>query len=298
MGDVIHALPAAASLKASFPKSHLAWVIRPRWAPLLENNRYVDEVIPFNRTRTGAANLWKKLRAKKFDLVVDLQGLIQSAMVAKGAGAREIVGFAREQAREKLASLAYSKRVLTEGPHRVDSYLQLARAAGAKKLLREFPLPMGLPEGSLPSGNFVLASPFAGWGSKQWPIEYYSELARSLDIPLVVNGAPSSQMQLSRIQGATIHLSGILGLIDATRRASAVIGLDSGPMHLAAALNKPGVALFGPTDPLTHGPYGGSLRVIRRDSAVTSYKRREEIDESMRSISPEQVREALEMQIA
>src|SRR5215472_6659403 len=191
MGDVIHALPAAASLKASFPKSHLAWVIRPRWAPLLENNRYVDEVIPFNRTRTGAANLWKKLRAKKFDLVVDLQGLIQSAMVAKGAGAREIVGFAREQAREKLASLAYSKRVLTEGPHRVDSYLQLARAAGAKKLLREFPLPMGLPEGSLPSGNFVLASPFAGWGSKQWPIEYYSELARSLDIPLVVNGAPS-----------------------------------------------------------------------------------------------------------
>jgi len=69
-------------------------------------------------------------------------------------------------------------------------------------------------------------------------------------------------------------------------------------MHLAAALNKPGVALFGPTDPLTHGPYGGSLRVIRRDSAVTSYKRREEIDESMRSISPEQVREALEMQIA
>jgi len=298
MGDVIHALPAAASLKASFPKSHLAWVIRPRWAPLLENNRYVDEVIPFNRTRTGAANLWKKLRAKKFDLVVDLQGLIQSAMVAKGAGAREIVGFAREQAREKLASLAYSKRVLTEGPHRVDSYLQVARAAGAKKLLREFPLPMGLPEGSLPSGNFVLASPFAGWGSKQWPIEYYSELARSLDIPLVVNGAPSSQMQLSRIQGATIHLSGILGLIDATRRASAVIGLDSGPMHLAAALNKPGVALFGPTDPLTHGPYGGSLRVIRRDSAVTSYKRGEEIDESMRSISPEQVREALEMQIA
>ncbi len=96
------------------------------------------------------------------------------------------------------------------------------------------------------------------------------------------------------VRGAQIHLSGIGGLIDATRRGHAVIGVDSGPMHLAAALSKPGVAIFGPTDPASHGPYGGSLRVLRSPDAVTSYKRREEIDESMRAITPGMVLEALE----
>jgi heptosyltransferase-1 len=152
-------------------------------------------------------------------------------------------------------------------------------------------LPAGRPEGTLPDGPFVLASPLAGWGSKQWPLEYYSEVARS--VPLVVNGPPSAEGMLAKIQGAHVHLSSIAGLIDATRRAGAVIGVDSGPMHLAAALKKHGVAIFGPTDPLTHGPYGGSLQVLRDKAAVTSYKRRDEIDSSMRAVSPRQVLEAL-----
>jgi heptosyltransferase-1 len=178
----------------------------------------------------------------------------------------------------------------------VDSYLDLASAAGASHLVHEFPLPPGAPEGELPRGNFVLASPLAGWGSKQWPLEHYAELARSMELPLVVNGPPSSASALQQISGARVHLSGIPGLIDATRRATAVIGVDSGPMHLAAALGKPGVALFGPTDPVTHGPYGGSLKVLRVSSAVTTYKRLSEIDPSMRAIRPAQVLETLAAQ--
>jgi heptosyltransferase-1 len=178
----------------------------------------------------------------------------------------------------------------------VDSYLDLASAAGASHLVREFPLPPGAVEGELPRSNFVLASPLAGWGSKQWPLEYYAELARSMELPLVVNGPPSSEPALQKISGARVHLSGIPGLIDATRRATAVIGVDSGPMHLAAALGKPGVALFGPTDPVTHGPWGGSLKVLRVSSAVTSYKRLAEIDPSMRAIRPAQVLETLAAQ--
>jgi len=91
---------------------------------------------------------------------------------------------------------------------------------------------------------------------------------------------------LAQIPGAHVHLSGIDGLIDATRRAYAVIGVDSGPMHLAAALGKPGVAIFGPTDPTSHGPYGGSLRVLRAAGAETTYKRHADVHESMTAITP------------
>lgn len=294
MGDVIHALPAAASLKHSLPNSVITWVIRPKWAPLLAGNPFVDEVVELERSAEGAIRTAGRLRRERFDVVVDFQGLVQSAVVAAWVKANKKIGLHRSQAREGLASLFYSTAVLTRSAHRVDMNLELAAAAGAASLLRVFPLPEGKPEGMLPEGKFVLASPSAGWGSKQWPLDYYEDVARSLNMPLVLNGPPQSAGLLAGIPSAQIHLSGIEGLIDATRRAHAVIGVDSGPMHLAAALGKPGVAIFGPTDPASHGPYGGSLRVLRSPDAVTSYKRREEIDESMHAVTPEMVLEALE----
>jgi heptosyltransferase-1 len=145
----------------------------------------------------------------------------------------------------------------------------------------------------LPEGNFVLTSPLAGWGSKQWPVEFYQDLAARLTVPLVVNGPPGSAEILSSIRGAHVHLSGIAGLIHATRRAQAVVGVDSGPLHLAAALSKPGVAIFGPTDPSRNGPYGGTIRVLRSANVSTTYKRQTETHDSMRAISPQDVLEAL-----
>ena len=295
MGDVIHALPAVASLKHSFPHSRLSWVIKPRWAPLLEGNPFVDEIIPFTRSAREILATRRLLRRDRFDLAVDLQGLIQSALVAASAKADKIVGLARTQARESFAAMFYSSAVRTSAVHRVDRYLELVDAAGASSLLRTFPLPPGKPEGTLPEGPFVLACPLAGWGSKQWPLDHYAELAKLLNIPLVVNGPPDGEDVLRQIQGAQIHLSGLEGLIDATRRAQAVVGVDSGPLHLAAALGKSGVAIYGPTDPATHGPYGGTLRVLRSSSAVTSYKRRAADPGSMRAISPAEVLDALEM---
>jgi heptosyltransferase-1 len=292
MGDVIHALPAVASLKHSFPESRVSWVIKKRWAPLLAGNPFVDEVIPFDRNASGIAALWRKLRAEAFDVAVDFQGLIQSAVIA-AAGSASVVGLHRSQAREAAAAWLYSTRVITRSAHRVDQNLELATAAGATKLLRTFVIPQGAPEGKLPEGRFVLASPLAGWGAKQWPLKFYEELAAKLDIPLVVNGAPGSASELGAIRGAQAHLSGIDGLIDATRRAHAVIGVDSGPMHLAAALGKPGVAIFGPTDPASHGPYGGSLRVLRAPGAETTYKRHAGTHPSMAAISADAVVEAL-----
>jgi heptosyltransferase-1 len=303
MGDIIHALPAVATLKNSLPGSRVSWVIDPKWACLLDGNPFVDEVIHLDRrSLAGIRHAWRRLRSRRFQLVADFQGLFKSALVASAARADRIYGFHQSQVRERVAALFYSNRVLAQSTHVVDRNLELAAAAGASTVLYAFPLPEGAPEGELPQGDFVLADPLAGWPGKQWPLEYYSLVARwlreKLGVPLVVNGPPQAEGVLSGIEGAAVHISGIPGLIHATRRARAVLGIDSGPVHLAAALDKPGVAIYGPTDPGRNGPYGKSLVVFRDDHAVTSYRRATEIDPSMRAIPPELVFEALEHLIA
>jgi heptosyltransferase I len=137
----------------------------------------------------------------------------------------------------------------------------------------------------------VLAAPFAGWTAKQWPLAAYArlgELLHARSIRLVLNIPAAREAQL-RGHPVSVQVSGIPGLIDATRRCMAVVGVDSGPLHLAAALAKRGVAIYGPTDPATNGPYGGTITVLRSPAAVSSYTRRRDIDASMESISPGQV---------
>ncbi len=302
MGDVIHALPAVATLKHSFPGCYLAWIVEPKWAPLLEGNPYIDEVIHLGRRKLGEIlRTRRRLRAGRFDTAVDFQGLVKSALVASAARPERIYGFHQSQVRERLAALFYSHRTRARSAHVVDRNLELAAATGAANTLRQFPLPPGAPEGELPGEKFVLASPLGGWLSKQWPLDYYAALARLLrektGLVLVLNGPPASARTLAGVAGCHPHYSGIAGLIDATRRAAAVVGIDSGPLHLAAALDKPGVAIFGPTDPARNGPYGTTFTVLRSPAAVTSYKRRSEIDESMKRISPKQVLEALECRL-
>jgi heptosyltransferase I len=187
------------------------------------------------------------------------------------------------------------------GPHRIERNLQLVAAAGAVKSTFETWIPAGVAEGDLPREPFVLASPFAGWGSKQWPIERYEELGQSLarsGLRLVVNVAPERIAELRAFRHVTVHSSSLGGLIDATRRALAVIGVDSGPLHLAAALHKPGVALFGPTDPAQTGPFRSRICVLRRGTADTTYKRERRTHSSMAGISVAEVNEALAKSLA
>ncbi|MBI4891452.1 MAG: glycosyltransferase family 9 protein [Acidobacteria bacterium] len=292
LGDILHTLPAVAALKRTWPGCRVAWAVKPRFAELLEGGGAADEIIPIDRaTYAGVRDAIRSLRAEPFDLALDFQGLIQSALVAIAARASRVIGFHASLVRERPAALLYSDTVQTQAAHVVDMNLDLVRAAGAHVgAATEFPLPEGQAEGELPPGPFVLAAPLAGWTSKQWPLEFYGELARllreELGVPLVLNGAPFQAGHLSRIPGAILHLSSIRGLIDATRRAQATVGVDSGPMHLAAALNRPGVAIFGPTDPARNGPYSERVRVLRAPGAQTTYRRGTEIDPSMRAMTP------------
>ena len=296
MGDIIHALPAVRALKLGHPNAAIFWVVEPKWAPLLEQNPFVDRVLLFDRSIRGLLAAPRTLRVSRCRFAVDFQGLLKSALVALAAGPETIYGFDADLVRERAAAVFYQHRISTPAAHVVDRNRDLAAAAGAVRDVEPcFPLPPGRPEGQLPAGDFVLASPFAGWASKQWPIAHYRALAARLDsewrMPLVLNGVPGASF--GDIAPAIAHYSGLPGLIDATRRAAAAIGVDSGPLHLAAALDKPGVAIFGPTDPARNGPYGASLRVLRSAGAVTTYKRGAAIDPSMQTISPDQVFETL-----
>jgi heptosyltransferase I len=296
-GDIIHTLPAVASLKQSFPKAHLTWLVEQRWAPLLEDNPSVDDVACLERNTSGALfRMWRFLRARQWEMAVDFQGLLKSALVATAARPDRIYGFHYSQVRERAAAIFYSNKIASAAVHKVDSNLDLAAAAGASVAVRRFPLPQGRPEGNLPAGDFVLASPLAGWGSKQWPLDHFRALGglleREFRLPLVLN-LPATGAPAVDAGPCLRHYSGLPGLIHATRRAAAVVGVDSGPLHLAAALGRPGVAIFGPTDPARNGPYGGPVAILRSPDAATTYKRRAAIDRSMSAISPVQVFEAL-----
>lgn len=283
-GDILHALPAVHGLAAAQPDAEIHWAVEPRWMPLLEGSPVLRSLLPFNPRALGE---WPRLRG--FDHAIDFQGLLlKTALPAAFARIPRRSGFAWSACREPLASLCYTERAAPRSVHVVDQNAELARVAPVPVWL-----PPGQPEGALPDPPFVLAAPFAGWESKQWPLEHFAALARLLPVPLVLNVTPSDASRLAGLANVCIHQSSLPGLIDATRRAAAVVGADSGPLHLAAALGKPGVALFGPTRPERNGPYGGTLTVLRDPQAVTSYRRGKLIDASMRALTPQHVHRVL-----
>jgi len=267
-------MPAATSLARSGVE--VTWVVDRKWAPLLQ--ACPVRTMAFDRRSAGeVVAVARELRAAGFSAAYDFQGLMKSALVGWVSGAPRRVGFGSSYLRERAAGWLYTEQVTPFGTHVVEQNLSLA-GAPLETPAAEFPLPFGTAVEGLPTGPFVLASERAGWRAKEWPSANYAALAKELRVPLVMNRAEWSLDQL----------------VYATRQAAAVLGLDSGPMHLAAALGKPGVALFGPTSPERNGPYGGTITVMRAPGAETTYKRTQEIAASMQALSVGAVLDALE----
>jgi heptosyltransferase-1 len=315
MGDVIHALPAVTALARALPDAEIDWIIEPHWACLLQDNPFLNVVIPFPlkvwRKQPFSPNSWGAcrqliagLRADDYDLVIDLQGLIKSAVVSRLTGAGRRAGFDTSNLREPLAAKFYTEQHAAGGKHVVDKNLAvIASLLGKSPAAAEFPMPTGEESSDLPDGDFILATPVAGWGSKQWPQGHYAQLAHMVHqrfgLPLVLDCAPADRACVKQIVrsapagSALLHVSTIPQLIGATRRARAVVGVDSGPVHVAAALNKPGVAIFGPTAPARNGPYGCTFIALRDERATTSYQRASTISAAMSSVTADQVCDAL-----
>jgi heptosyltransferase-1 len=317
LGDVLHALPAAAALRAARPGWTIDWAVDPRWAPLLVNGDGQREIVdhvhlaetkmwsaaPFSwETLRSVARLRKKLRGERYDVVVDMQGTMRSAVIGRFAGAREFTGY--ENPREAAAAHLYRTTQRRLGKHVVEQGAALLGAACSIALepaLVELPHEAWADDWAaelVGDRKVCVLAASAGWGAKQWPAERYGALARELRsvgfVPLVnaskKDDAVAASVVAASDGAAEMAVCNVTGLIALVRKTSLLVGGDSGPTHLAAALGVPLVALYGPTDPARNGPWGqGPMRVVRGVGSVTSHKRVAEIDAGLARITVDEV---------
>lgn len=335
MGDVLHAMPAVAALRVAHPEWFIGWAIEPRWSDLLPligdpndvqqlGGRYYKKALvdrwyqvpasewkqrPLARkTRQRIADLRRVLRDERFDICVDMQGSLKSAVVGRMAKAPVFAGPAVP--REKIARLFYNRRVEQKATHVVEQGCELLSAAVGETLT---PTRVRLPmedadeiwvQQAVEGERFCLISPGGGWGAKVWPPERFGAVAAALGragVRSLVNATPGGSPEADRVAAAAEGFARVLPctvgqMIPLIRRASLVIGGDTGPVHLAAVLEKPVVGIFGPTDPARNGPYGNRQRVLRDASSTTSHKRVKEPEPGMLKIGVDEVvAAALEM---
>jgi heptosyltransferase-1 len=346
MGDVLHALPAVAALRELRPRWEIGWAIEPRWSALLAAGSVASQPLPGQAgsgwgTQASLAEprgvampvvdawygvetrKWKRLgvsraaldnilglrrelRQGRFDVAVDMQGLVRSALVGWMAGAGRLVG--RAEPREGIARVLYEERIEVKTVHVVEQGCELLGAAvGLVLKPGRVALPVdavaeawgdGLGIGEVP---FVFLAPTAGWGAKAWPAERYGQVAAELGkagFEVLVNAVPGGDAVAEAVVkasgGAAVAVACSVGeMVALVRRAALVIAGDSGPLHLAAALERPVVGIYGPTDPARTGPYGvGTLypgQVLRDASSVTSHARVAEMEPGMLRIEAEDV---------
>ena len=336
MGDVLHALPAVTALRQAHPSWVIDWVIEPAWCALLTANcdlsnpglgpsqPVVDRLHmastkawrhhPFSpKTREEIRVLRKALQECHYDAVLDFQGAVRSAAVARMTNCRRRIG--ESHPREWAARWGFTERVVTKGAHVIEQDVELATAVAGDELT---PVPPWLPVDPgaeawcdqilTPSENrpAVLLNPGAGWGAKRWPVERYAAVARTLagrGIRVLLNAGPGEEPLAEAIReqckGAALpcHCS-VAQLISLTRRVALVIAGDTGPLHLACALGRPVVGIYGPTDPARNGPFGSPFRVLRSPSSRRDHSRRSEPEAGLLTITPEAVLQAADELLA
>ncbi|UCH81995.1 MAG: lipopolysaccharide heptosyltransferase I [Nitrospiraceae bacterium] len=278
LGDVIHALPFLKAVKDTFPDADVDWLISTHLKGLIEDNPFINRIFTINKdswkrfknlyqTVSEILSLRQRLKDEHYDLVVDLQGLFRSGVIAQFAAASKTLGFA--DAREG-SRFFYDEKISVEGiSHAVDRCLEVARALGAKVKKAEFPVTVNdsaMEKVKQMIGNsdeYIVIAPSARWLSKRWPAHYFASLISKLHIQCITIGSKDDTGLVRQIvalsQGNAVNVCGktdlkeLVSLISGSR---AIVCNDSGPMHIAAALNIPTIALFGPTVPEQTGPYG------------------------------------------
>ena len=278
LGDIVHAMPTCAAIRRAYPKARLTWLVKRQWAGFVERIDGVDRVWPVKSTLKGWISQVSPLRAERFDLVVDLQGLFRSAAIGWFSGSPLLVGFANGR---EGSSWFYSRRVPVPQleMHAVDRYLLVAKAVGAAESGApefRFRIPptdyeevdrLLIRSGVSPGTSWVAMNVSARWPTKRWPAASFAEVADRLRQEgygaVVMIGGPDERAEVAAVSGmmktSAIDLAGAttVGLLPALlSKASLLITNDSGPMHVAAAVGTPVVALFGPTSAARTGPYG------------------------------------------
>jgi len=316
MGDVLHGMPAVAGLRAAMPECFIGWAVEDHLVPLLRDAEGAMPLVnkvhvvrtkdwrhkPRSReTAEGIMALRRELRAEGYDVCVDLQGALKAAVVSWMSGSRRVVGSASPK--EWPSRWFYGEKVTLTQENVINQAAELVSVgAGVRVGTRPFELPLDAASErwveSLGLGTgYAMLSPTAGWGGKEWGVERFGALTaglRAAGVPVVVNavaGRDAAAAEAVAAQGATVVPSTLAQMIALVRRAGIMIGGDSGPVHMAAALGRPVVMLFGATDPARNGPdfVGARARVIRHPSSVTDYRHHQQTDEGLKQIRVEEV---------
>lgn len=335
MGDILHALPAVTALRNQHPHWVIDWVVEPAWTALLSARATPPDSVgletlgpdqplvnrlhlastkawgrePLSRqTARGIHNLRQILRAGSYDVVLDLQGAVRSAFLAKLTRARRRIG--ESHPREWAARWLFTDRVETHGRHVIEQDVELAASIAGDELEPVAPLLPVDPAAeswcdALLAGSpepIALLNPGAGWGAKRWPVERYATVGKCLadrGFRVLTNAGPGEESLAQEIHtlsgraAAPVSCS-LAQLIALTRRISLMVAGDTGPLHLACALGRPVVGIYGPTDPARNGPFGTRHKVLRSPTSLRDHSRRDEPEAGLLTIQPADVLAAVD----
>jgi heptosyltransferase-1 len=294
LGDVVHAIPAVASLRRARPDATIDWLVDPRYVELVNLVVGVDRAIPLD-PRAGALQLLgtvRKLRAARYDAVIDLQGLIKSATLARAAGARRRIGLPKGHLREPLAVRFYTETPDPgRDPHVIRKGLALVRVVGATDDRITFPLTVPLtPAAQAVSAQagadgYAIVNPGAAWPNKRWPADRFGALAAAMrdriGVASIVLWGPSEEsiaasvVAASRGAATMAPRTTITDIASIARGARLIVSGDTGPLHIAAAVGAPAIGLFGPTLAARNGPWDeDDITISRYDTCLCHYERR------------------------
>ena len=295
LGDIVHAIPVAAALRRAYPAARIDWLVSGKHREILDLVPAIDQPLGI-QDRSGAedgVSLWSAIRAlrqTRYDVALDLQGLIKSAIVARWSGASKVVGFNGKYAREPMARVFYTDvhdpggdgmYAPGETRHVVDINLGMLRAIGIDPGPPEFPLedvrsPVAASMTEAADGRYALLNPGAAWPNKRWPAPRLGALAIALrqrrNLKSVVLWGPGefdlAENVVATAAGAAIlsPRTSVADVVALARGAAVMVSGDTGPTHIAAAVGTPIVGIYGPTRPERNGPWVPDDETVSRAS--------------------------------
>ncbi len=328
IGDVIHTLPSLAAIRRRYPQAHITWVVEQAASDLVMNHPLLDRTLVLSRKSwmadvkngrihsawRGFSSFLAELQVRPYDLVIDFHGLLKSALVVLLSSGKRKLGYDSWQ---ELSGLFYNEKIPEDmNKHAVERYLDFARYLGAADAAPEFVLPplsderekqlsALLARHQLEDKKFIAVSPVALWDTKLWDDGKFAALADTMaqkwGLPIVFTGRDRSELEriTASMTMSAVNLGGQTSLTQAARlykKALTVVTTDSGPMHLAAAVGTPVVALFGPTDPARTGPYGTGHEIVRAGiDCSPCFSKKCQTRKCMEDIPPQQVLNAVEI---
>ena len=313
LGDIVHAVPAVAAIRRGLPSAQIDWLVDERHRGVVDLVRGIDARItidPSHRLRE-LPRVLRRLRAERYDVALDFQGLLKSAVLARWSGATRVVGFSRDALRERTAALFYHEhRSVPRGQHVIAKNLRLASVLGVDVSQTLFPF--DVPPGPVIPERYALLNPGAAWPNKRWPPAWFGEIAAWLrddhGLASIVLWGPRENELARQVAAASSGAARLApptrigDLLALARDARIMISGDTGPLHLAAAVGTPIVGLYGPTNPIRNGPWRAEdVSISQNAECVCHHQRRcrhRDRRPCIEHITVAQVRAAIEQRLS